>query len=1059
MKKYIKFCCFVLSIVFLLILKGIPIAVQADFEIDLEDSSMKIFTMKKGKSYEIINTTDEKMKLENFSGAYRGVRLYGSKEIDDYIINSKDDEYITPQRSVIIEPSYDEDVSFFISEKYYDKIKEIDKPLLYCYKLQGGKTFEISNTSKNECVIYYDTIVGNYDDFHIYDFIRYKNSLIDIQVIGGEEVYRLQYLEHKERVSPGQKEKIYLEEGKESYIYVLYEFKNMIKESDEIPFVEYVLERGKSYKITNNIQNILTIYGDMYDKVDQYASLDIITYLNDGSIDDMRGRIIGESLRWYRVNPGGTGRLASYGVEKLHVKVPIEFKGCIEETYMDPLYKFSVDEVSSYEITNDTNKDMLLKSEQYHYDYILYKNNGDVEEVHNCVQSNQTLKPGEKIVLGTHDGKKDIIYIPYEYKDKVKRRNFPMYYRVNIAKNEGFEITNDSNKSYIILKDINYCLGGFAYIAYNNRGEIVDEAAYKYSDVNIGKNQKYRLNLFDLNAGSFYIPYEYKDQVKMSSNPAFYVATYTAEKGCEIFNESNARYEVIGSGSLCYIGYDSEGQICQQCNEIKKVSVEAGFKYRISPEWNGGVSHLYIPYEYKNHVKESVPAYYKIQSISDKGYEVSNDSSCSFKVLTDNERRRKPGSGVTTWMDEPAYCYIRYNEEGEIVDQGFETSEDLLIEAGDRCRISGNGQSSRRPNSMLYIPYEYKDKVNESIPPYYLLDIEKDGKGYKFINDSNSDISIFSDCTQVSFGYFLYSVYDKDQNVQDIGSCSLGFKLKAGFTCKVSSASGNVTGIYIPYEFKDKIMEVGSACRGVYSSGRESFQIINNSNEDYIINLSSSCDYIYDKTAKYVCYEYNAKGENVDSLHGRTGYIKIRAHERYYIFIENKYGMYLYIPSELKGEIKKVDSIFKYAYLEKGMKLKVKNGGNSRVSILNDPYNPIDKEFFKSIYCNEDGEVRKEIFNSSFLTLDANQEKILTLEDGGQGIVFYIPDMKNLSYELSEIEVEDISEDGVIDLEDLSLEAVNYNKTSNDKGWKKRYDINSDNIIDIYDLVKISSKL
>lgn len=54
---------------------------------------------------------------------------------------------------------------------------------------------------------------------------------------------------------------------------------------------------------------------------------------------------------------------------------------------------------------------------------------------------------------------------------------------------------------------------------------------------------------------------------------------------------------------------------------------------------------------------------------------------------------------------------------------------------------------------------------------------------------------------------------------------------------------------------------------------------------------------------------------------------------------------------------------------------------------------------------------------------------------------------------------EDFNWDTKIDVHDLSLIAQYYNKTSSSNGWNSAYDMNNDGIVDIYDIVIISSKL
>ena len=54
---------------------------------------------------------------------------------------------------------------------------------------------------------------------------------------------------------------------------------------------------------------------------------------------------------------------------------------------------------------------------------------------------------------------------------------------------------------------------------------------------------------------------------------------------------------------------------------------------------------------------------------------------------------------------------------------------------------------------------------------------------------------------------------------------------------------------------------------------------------------------------------------------------------------------------------------------------------------------------------------------------------------------------------------EDVNQDGVVDVKDLALAAQYYNLKSSSTNWNSTFDINGDNIIDIYDLVKIARKM
>lgn len=55
--------------------------------------------------------------------------------------------------------------------------------------------------------------------------------------------------------------------------------------------------------------------------------------------------------------------------------------------------------------------------------------------------------------------------------------------------------------------------------------------------------------------------------------------------------------------------------------------------------------------------------------------------------------------------------------------------------------------------------------------------------------------------------------------------------------------------------------------------------------------------------------------------------------------------------------------------------------------------------------------------------------------------------------------IEDVNEDGEVDITDVAALAVNYNKNSFDNSWREIYDVNMDGLIDIFDLVLVSLKI
>ncbi|MGG7176399.1 dockerin type I domain-containing protein [Clostridium paraputrificum] len=88
----------------------------------------------------------------------------------------------------------------------------------------------------------------------------------------------------------------------------------------------------------------------------------------------------------------------------------------------------------------------------------------------------------------------------------------------------------------------------------------------------------------------------------------------------------------------------------------------------------------------------------------------------------------------------------------------------------------------------------------------------------------------------------------------------------------------------------------------------------------------------------------------------------------------------------------------------------------------------------------------------------------LPTEEGKYEFKFVIHEKyKDYEVEGASIDViyerEDVDHDGRITIKDMSLIAEKYNTVKASKEWEEVYDINNDDVIDIYDIVRISSKL
>lgn len=118
--------------------------------------------------------------------------------------------------------------------------------------------------------------------------------------------------------------------------------------------------------------------------------------------------------------------------------------------------------------------------------------------------------------------------------------------------------------------------------------------------------------------------------------------------------------------------------------------------------------------------------------------------------------------------------------------------------------------------------------------------------------------------------------------------------------------------------------------------------------------------------------------------------------------------------------------------------------------------------------------IEKNVGGLGNLVMSSNNSRVVSIssrdtieaKSTGESIITFTNAINKYDFEIKVIvpEKEDINEDGVIDILDLSLLAMKYNKKiedfpTEDKVNFKKYDLNDDDIIDIFDLVLIGKRM
>ena len=110
-----------------------------------------------------------------------------------------------------------------------------------------------------------------------------------------------------------------------------------------------------------------------------------------------------------------------------------------------------------------------------------------------------------------------------------------------------------------------------------------------------------------------------------------------------------------------------------------------------------------------------------------------------------------------------------------------------------------------------------------------------------------------------------------------------------------------------------------------------------------------------------------------------------------------------------------------------------------------------------TLYLNHNNKIYE--YNLSTKKLEAFKTDIASVNslDIFNGILKATTSKETLEFDLKI--VEDFNHDGIVNILDLSTLCINYNITSSSSSWKSKFDLNNDNIIDIFDITILSKKL
>ena len=363
--------------------------------------------LKSNTTYEIINTGQSISLSKTESGTiYYDYIIYNNDgSINNFYKNySSSINTNANKRKVRIK---DKDYNYYIPYEIKDKVSIIpsDDLLLYEFTTYTGKNYLIENKSDKNIKI-------DNKESHKFDGVVYnQDKSINRFYTDGTSSGGIDFLKYESR-------KLSINENNKEDItwFMPYEQKDSLEvnEIQEPALYKFTTAIGKSYKIENKSDEKILVDSK------QSCKFDGVVYNQDKSIN-----------RFYTdgTSSGGIDFL-KYESRKLSINennkedivwfIPYEQKDKLDIKEIDEpaLHKFKMDENKSYKIYNNSDKNVVLKNNNYNfkYDYILYKADSSYKYMTNQY-GDITLKTNEHIVIAKNQNNNEnaVWYIPYEY--------------------------------------------------------------------------------------------------------------------------------------------------------------------------------------------------------------------------------------------------------------------------------------------------------------------------------------------------------------------------------------------------------------------------------------------------------------------------------------------------------------------------------------------------------------------------------------------------------------------------------------------------------------------
>lgn len=503
---------------------------------------------------------------------------------------------------------------------------------------------------------------------------------------------------------------------------------------------------------------------------------------------------------------------------------------------------------------------------------------------------------------------------------------------------------------------------------------------------------------------------------------------------------------IIGDQDVSYDYYNNGMSVTFDSKE-KSHRIYSNCKITFSVS-KGEYLDILVPYEFKDSLKRlSTPLFQKIEIEKGKSYEFKSNYTRLY---------------VRDESDQFIYDYTVYNNNGDHINTviGRENGFNSI----DTCtyRIAINNKSNME-KLEFYVPYEKRIDVKILDKPLIRTIVLNNKNNYEIVNKMNKKYNIVLDSEYAINGIeYEYVSYDKNNYINYIREEQLYNNIiECDGKIRVSLVSGNNLTLYVPYDFQYEINYINTPILFRMDILPNKTYEINNS----YLHLNSSYE---DKEIEFDVIQYRENGEIDSVVHSSLkNYIPVFPHIDGVtkIRLTNGEKLELILPYENRNNITETNQLLlKKILLEKNKEYQINNNNLFDILIDIDGWGGnFDFEGYKVTYYDSIGEVKETAYiEYGDIKIKANESVKVSINIDGYNI--YVPYEATIVDDDSESDSEkpmvgDFNNDGKVDILDVSILAMKYNKQKSEADWDSTYDLNNDFIIDIFDLSIVAKKL